>query len=214
MKSLTVIIATILVMKIIGMTQALEVPLTKKEFLAQFNSSDFVYDLRGAINTGKGPSGTKKVLTRANMQALTGEGLSMGLLTLEPCGINLPHHHLRSSEMIYVIEGSFLRSGLTEENGGRTFVHDIKAGEVTFYPQGLVHYQQNLGCDTVTFLAAFSHDDPGFFDESLRLFTLPDEALASTFDRSEAFVKNLGKDLPIGIARGRNECLNRCIVKF
>lgn len=109
MKSFFILISTI-----IGMTHALEVPLTKKEFLAQFNSSDFVYDLKNARNSGKGPSGTKKVLTRFNMQALTDEGLSMALLTLEPCGINLPHHYLRASEMIYVIEGSLLRSGLLE----------------------------------------------------------------------------------------------------
>lgn len=210
MKSLIITVATIMI--VIGVTHALEVPLTKKEFLAQFNSSDFVYDLKGARNTGKGPSGTKKAVTRAQMQSLTGEGLSMALLTLEPCGINLPHHHLRASEMIYVIEGSILRSGLAEENGGRTLVHDIEAGEVTFYPQGLVHYQQNLGCDTVTFLAAFSHDDPGFFDESLRLFTFPNEALASTFDMPEAFVKDLGKDLPVGIAKGREKCLTRCTI--
>ena len=97
-----------------------------------------------------------------------------------------------------------------EENGGRSLVSDVSAGQVVFYPQGLVHYQQNLGCETAVLLTTFSSDDPGFVEESVRLGELPLEALASTFNRSESFVGLLVQDLPEGIASGRASCLDKC----
>ena len=204
MQSCVLFIATL------QLSQSLALTPTSQQFLSQFNSSDFVYDLRGAKNTGKGLSGTKRFVTRRDMPALTGEGLAMGLVTIEPCGINLPNHHPRGSELFYVVEGSFLRSGLLEENGGRSLVSDVSAGQVVFYPQGLVHYQQNLGCETAVLLTTFSSDDPGFVEESVRLGELPVEALASTFNRSESFIGLLVQDLPEGIASGRASCLDKC----
>ena len=76
-----------------------------------------------------------------------------------------------------MLEGD-LRVGFTEENGGiRAIINDISQGDVTFFPQGLVHYQQNLGCSPATFVAALSSEDPGVSYITTNLFNLPIEAI-------------------------------------
>lgn len=83
----------------------------------------------------------------------------------------------RLLQMAYVIKGS-LRSAFIEENGGDgAIVNDLSEGDVTFYPQGLMHYQQNLECEPATFVAAFSSEDPGSVTITTRFFELPTEAI-------------------------------------
>lgn len=80
-------------------------------------------------------------------------------------------------QMLYVIEGH-LRSGFVEENGGEgAVITDVQQGDVVFYPQALVHYQQNLGCEPASFLAAFDDEDPGTVTISTNFFELPGEAI-------------------------------------
>ena len=83
----------------------------------------------------------------------------------------------RATEIIFVTKGKNLRTAFVEENGGRTVVNDINYGQITFFPEGLIHYQQNLGCEPVEFLSALNSEDPGVITISTRTFTLPSEAL-------------------------------------
>ena len=112
-----------------------QVPLRRLDFRQQFNATDFEYDLKNSVNTAKGPSGSIRIATVKQMPSLSGEGLSLGLLSIDPCGINLPHHHPRATEMIYIIKGKNLRSGLIEENSGRTMINDIREGQVSIHFQ-------------------------------------------------------------------------------
>ena len=80
-------------------------------------------------------------------------------------------------QMLYVIEGH-MRSAFVEENGGEgAVVNDLYQGDVMFFPQGLIHYQQNLGCEPATFLAALNNEDPGAVTITTRFFELPSEAI-------------------------------------
>ena len=80
-------------------------------------------------------------------------------------------------QMLYVIEGN-MRSAFVEENGGEgAVVNDLYQGDVMFFPQGLIHYQQNLGCEPATFLAALNNEDPGAVTITTRFFELPTEAI-------------------------------------
>ena len=79
--------------------------------------------------------------------------------------------------MSYVIEGH-VRVAFVEENGGEgAVVNDLYQGDVSFFPQGLIHYQQNLGCEPATLLAALSNEDPGVVTITTRFFELPTEAI-------------------------------------
>lgn len=80
--------------------------------------------------------------------------------------------------MLYMVEGVDLRVGFVEENGGDgTVVNDMSTGDLSFVPQGLVHYQQNLGCEPATILMSLNSDDPGEVVLSSVLFALPTELL-------------------------------------
>ena len=80
--------------------------------------------------------------------------------------------------MLYTIKANQLRVAFVEENGGEgAVVNDLYQGDVAFFPQGLIHYQQNLGCKPVTFLAALNSEDPGVVTITTRFFELPSEAI-------------------------------------
>jgi len=191
---------------------------TRQEFRNQFEAEDFVFDLKGQqVEPGEGGS-VQPVEVNA-MPTLYGEGMAMTLFTIEPCGINLPHVHPRATEMIYVLSGAggtttnqvkSLQTAFLEENGGRTIVNLVGEGEVTFFPEGLIHYQQNLGCEPVQFLSALNNEDPGVVTITTRLFTLPDEALASSFGIELPEVQLLREGLPSNPADGIAECMARC----
>ena len=81
-------------------------------------------------------------------------------------------------QMLYTIEGNQLRVAFVEENGGEgAVVNDLSQGDVAFFPQGLIHYQQNLDCEPATFLAALNSEDPGVVTITTRFFELPSEAI-------------------------------------
>ncbi|CAM9966236.1 unnamed protein product, partial [Choristocarpus tenellus] len=99
-------------------------------------------------------------------------------LNIPVCGINTPHVHPRATKLLFVVEGNDLRVAFVEENGGNgAVVNDLNYGEVTFFPQGLIHYQQNLGCEPLRLIAALSSEDPGVVTVTTRFFELPEEAL-------------------------------------
>lgn len=109
---------------------------------SKIEPQDFVYNLADAKPTSSGAGGVGRLMTVDTFPPLAGEGVSIAVFDIEPCGINLPHVHPRASEIFYVLKGTF-EAGLAEENGGRTIINMIKPGEATFFPQGLLHYQVN-----------------------------------------------------------------------
>ena len=113
--------------------------------------------------------------------------------------------------MTYLIEGNNLQVGFVEENGGRVILNVLKQGQVSFFPQGLIHFEQNLSCDPVKYISALNHEDPGVVAMASRTFGLPDFALASTFNRTEAEIQLIRVGLPAGPARGYGDCVTRCL---
>jgi len=103
---------------------------SRLKFRQRFQKEDFKFDL-ARITPVIGPGGNAKVVNIDSFPALLGEGLSFALVNLEPCTVNLPHIHPRASELIYLINGNFLRTGFVEENGGRTIINDISTGQVS-----------------------------------------------------------------------------------
>jgi len=190
--------------------------LTAVQKRAQIAPSEFVYNLAGSpADTGNG-GGKLQRASVAQFPALAGQGIAFSLLSLEPCGVNLPHLHPRATELLYVISATKLRCSLVEENmpGGvpsRDVQNDLQTGQVTFFPQGLIHTQQNLGCDVATLIAAFNSEDPGVNTVSLRLFDFTDdELLATALNITISAVQTLRRGLPPSIAKGRAECLQMC----
>eukprot|EP00921_Rhytidocystis_pertsovi_P001920 GHVQ01003257.1.p1 GENE.GHVQ01003257.1~~GHVQ01003257.1.p1 ORF type:complete len:277 (+),score=31.97 GHVQ01003257.1:976-1806(+) len=187
-------------------------PVTAVEQRDQFLPEEFVFDLFGRAPASNGYGGTIRPVFVGDLPSLKGQGVSYVLIRLEPCGINLPHVHPRATEIIAVIEGEgYQVMGFAEENGGgEAVINTLHKGEVTFFPQGLIHYQQNLGCKEAVYIASLNSEDPGVITAATQLFTLPNEALQATFATDEYEVKKLRGRLPAGPAEGREACLKKC----
>lgn len=111
---------------------------SKQKIRSQYQNIDFVFDLAKSEPTAKGLAGTGQAVNVDQLPSLSGEGVSLVLFNIDPCGINLPHIHPRATELFYVVAGRF-KTTFVEENTGRTIVNVLTPGQATFFPQGLIH---------------------------------------------------------------------------
>ncbi|CAN0396764.1 unnamed protein product, partial [Laminaria digitata] len=183
-------------------------------FRQQFDSEDFVFDLQGADPEVEGEAGTVKVANLGSVPALSGEGVSYALVEIEPCGLNLPHHHPRAAEFGEIVKSESsksVRHAFIEENTGRLITNDIGQGQVALVPGGLVHVVQNMGCESATFLAAFSSSDPGVLTTTTQgIAMLPEGTTQAKLAVDSDDANELIAGLPSGVVEGEKECLKRC----
>eukprot|EP00904_Undaria_pinnatifida_P006379 jgi/Undpi1/2871/HiC_scaffold_14.g06248.m1 len=186
-------------------------PVTAQQQITMFNPEDFVFSLGGPEPSELVDNFQLRGVNLNQLPALEEQGISMALVNLGPCAINLPHVHPRATEMLYTIEGNQLRVAFVEENGGEgAVVNDLVAGDVAFFPQGLIHYQQNLDCYPATFLAALNSEDPGVVTITTNFFQLPSEAIQASLNFDDPTLKNLIASLPEAPALAQRGCLKRC----
>eukprot|EP00903_Cladosiphon_okamuranus_P019871 g18264.t1 len=183
---------------------------TAQQQITLFNPEDFTFSLGGPEPDAPVNGFQFRAVNVNQLPALEGQGISMALVNLDACTINLPHLHPRATEMLYVIGGE-LRTAFVEENGGEgAVVNDLYQGDVMFFPQGLIHYQQNLGCEPATFLAALNNEDPGAVTITTRFFELPSEAIQASLNFDDPDLAALLKALPEAPAAARRQCLKAC----
>ena len=175
-----------------------------------FNNKDFVFDLASSVPVSETAAVTIRRLEVAQLPALAGQGLSSALFRIEACGIILPHVHPRATEIVFVISGQNLRVAFTEENGGRVIVNDISEGMAAFFPQGLIHYQQNLSCKPIHLISSLNHEDPGILTITTQFFRLPEEAIEGSLGEGSDVVQQLIDGLPAAPGQGRKNCLIEC----
>jgi oxalate decarboxylase/phosphoglucose isomerase-like protein (cupin superfamily) len=75
--------------------------------------------------------------------------------------MNTPHLHPRATEFLYLVDRGEMQVGFIEENGARFVTNTLTQGQGTIFPQGAIHFQVNLGCEPITFVAALNNEDPG-----------------------------------------------------
>eukprot|EP00121_Abeoforma_whisleri_P003214 Awhi_evm2s2884 len=77
----------------------------------------------------------------------------------------------------------------------------------------LLHYQQNMGCDTVAFVSKLNSADPGVQTATSNFFRLPIEQVAGSLDVSVERAEELRDGLPLNIVRAnkdQGQCLKQC----
>lgn len=186
--------------------------LTAQSKRSRFTASDFVFDLFKSTPNAVGEGGTGRRVNVQDLPVLDGLGVSSVIFHQLPCSINLPHVHPRGTELFHVLEGEFL-TGFLEENTGRYIETNLTVGQVTVFPQGLIHFEQNLGCKNATFLSAFSSEDPGVLTITTRLFNINQQALTSSFNQNDKKINSIRSDLVENPAMGLGECLRRCNIR-
>ena len=71
-----------------------------------FNPEDFAFSLGGPEPDGAVEGFQLRAVNLNQLPALEGQGISMALVNLDACAINLPHIHPRATEVINGVAGS------------------------------------------------------------------------------------------------------------
>ncbi|XP_031127751.1 germin-like protein 12-1 [Ipomoea triloba] len=91
--------------------------------------------------------------------------ISLARIDFEPYGLNPPHTHPRATEVLTVLEGTlyvgFVLSNPAPGMKNKLFTKVLKEGDVFVFPQGLIHFQFNIGHSKAIAFAGLSSQNPG-----------------------------------------------------
>uniref|UniRef100_A0ACD6A8R5 Uncharacterized protein n=1 Tax=Avena sativa TaxID=4498 RepID=A0ACD6A8R5_AVESA len=139
--------------------------------------------LAGNITNKQGSAVTP--VNVAQIGGLNTLGISLVRIDYAPSGLNPPHTHPRSTEILTVIEGSLLVGFVTSNPENKHFSKVLGKGDVFVFPKGLVHYQFNIGTTDVVAIAALSSQNPGVITIANAVFgstpSIPDGILTKAF---------------------------------
>ncbi|TVU05625.1 hypothetical protein EJB05_48794, partial [Eragrostis curvula] len=100
---------------------------------------------------------------------LNGLGLGATRVDIHPGGMVPLHTHPAGSELLFVMEGA-VSAGFVSGATNKVYVKTVSKGELFVFPQGLVHFQYNLGNATATAIAVYSSHNPGLQAVDFALF--------------------------------------------
>lgn len=125
-------------------------------------ANDFYYsglDIAGNTSTA---FGSRVTSVRVNqIPGLNTFGISIARIDFAAWGVNPPHTHPRAAEILTVLEGSLQVGFVTSNPDNRLITKILQAGDVFVFPEGLVHFQYNVGYTTAVAFSAFSSQNPG-----------------------------------------------------
>ena len=121
--------------------QALELAPTAVDRINMLTKDDFIYDFLAPPpnTTTTGAGGHTVKADRKSFPALIGNGVSMTLGFIGPCGFNTPHTHPRGTEINVIVEGTLETEFLTENGANVIGPNTLKKYQMTVFPQGATH---------------------------------------------------------------------------
>ncbi|KAL1191024.1 putative germin-like protein subfamily 1 member 9 [Cardamine amara subsp. amara] len=96
-----------------------------------------------------------------NLPGLNTLGISLVRIDYGVNGQNPPHTHPRATEILYVAEGTLLVGFVTSNLDNRLFTKTLNVGDVFVFPEGLIHFQVNVGKYPAVAFAALSSQNAG-----------------------------------------------------
>jgi oxalate decarboxylase len=141
--------------------------------------SQFKFDLAACPPQVVAKGGTIQEANQSTFPSLSGNGLAIYLLTLQPGAVRIPHWHPDASELDYVLSGK-ARIGLGFPDG-EWERFDLDAGQIAVLPQGWFHYIENIGDDVLRMLVIFNNSNPNDLGISEGFQAIPKEVLGLTF---------------------------------
>ncbi|KAK3201336.1 hypothetical protein GRF29_185g664707 [Pseudopithomyces chartarum] len=186
-------------------------------------------------NTVTPPTGGSIVLsTITNFPALGSTGLGAAVGFVNPCGLNTPHWHPRSNEILTVVQGTLVGALILENDSGfgnvvggappiigalpqiNTTLTNYTA---MLFPKGLIHWQFNPECEPAVFVAGFDSPDPGRAEAARGFFSAkPDEVIQASTGYSDfltpAQIKALRPTLTSSFTSIVESCAKKCGIPF
>jgi len=181
---------------------------------------DLKFDFNPAANPGvtPGAGGQVDLAQRANFPILSTLGISAATIFFQPCGLNTPHIHPRATEFFTLTTPSQkgMLTGFVMENAQNTeFNTTLSQFQGTVFPQGSIHWQQNLDCTPAVGVAGLNSEDPGASSIAQNFLkqvnpAIVDAALGFPAQIDANNFAQFKSQIPAPLANGIQECLLRC----
>ncbi|XP_071719639.1 putative germin-like protein 2-1 [Rutidosis leptorrhynchoides] len=137
----------------------------------QVKAEDFLFrGLNRMGNTSNAVGSNVTAVTVTQLSGLNTLGISMARIDFAPWGINPPHTHPRATEILTVIEGSLQVGFVTSNPENRLITTVLQKGDVFVFPEGLIHFQKNVGNGYALAIAGLSSQNPGVITIANALF--------------------------------------------
>jgi len=144
-------------------------------------------------------------VSAANLPGLNTLGISIARLDFAPYGLIAPHTHPRASEVFTVLEGTIYVGFLTSNlpNGGnKLFSKVLYKGDVFVFPQGLIHFQLNVGQAPAVAISGLSSQNPGVITVANAVFgsqpPISVDVLSKAFQLDAHVIKYLQSRFAVG----------------
>jgi hypothetical protein len=192
----------------------------KEQINAGALSLTFDHNPQANPSVTPGEGGQVDLANQANFPPLVDLGISNAVIFFQPCGLNTPHIHPRASEYFTLATNTKMSTGFVLENGlSDEFTANLTIWQGTVFPQGSLHWQQNESCEPAVGTAALSDSDPGASSmaQTFLRFTNPDIVEAALGLPNEITADNFAQfqnAIPASLAKGVEECFNRCNIKY
>ncbi|KAK1607587.1 hypothetical protein QYE76_031260 [Lolium multiflorum] len=159
---------------------------------ALVGAGDFYYNgLAVAGNTTNVFKATVTPASVAQFPGVNGLGISAARVDIAVGGIVPPHTHPAATELIFVTQGTIVAAFISS-NSNTVYTKTLYKGDIMVFPQGLLHYQYNIGTSPAVLLVAFSGPNPGLQIIALALFAnnLPSDVLQKLTYLNDTQIKN------------------------
>ncbi|KAF9620403.1 hypothetical protein IFM89_011776 [Coptis chinensis] len=149
-------------------------------------ANDFFFS--GLRKPGNTSNQLGSMVTPANVDQIPGLntlGISLVRIDYAPYGLNPPHTHPRATEALVVLEGTLSVGFVTSNPDNRLFTKVLYQGDVFVFPEGLIHFQFNIGKTKAVAFAGLSSQNPGVIPIAKSVFgsnpPISDDVLAKAF---------------------------------
>lgn len=126
-------------------------------------ADDFYFSgLDKARTTESSPVGSNVTTVNVNqIPGLNTLGISLVRIDYGINGQNPPHTHPRATEILLVQEGTLFVGFFSSFPENRLFNKTLNKGDVFVFPEGLIHFQVNIGKQPAVAFASLSSQNPG-----------------------------------------------------
>ncbi|KAK1292228.1 Germin-like protein 9-3 [Acorus calamus] len=159
---------------------------------ANVTGAFFTYTgMRTLINADPPKTFTVLKATMDQFPALNGQSVSYAVLLFPSGGVNPPHTHPRSAELLFLVEGS-LEVGFVDTTN-KLYTQTLIPGDMFVFPKGLVHYQYCISNDSAIVVSAFGSASAGTVSVPTSVFTsgVDDDILAKSFKTDVATIQKI-----------------------
>lgn len=135
------------------------------------------------------PGGTLHRVTKRKFPVLN--KLAIQALHLKKGAVREPHSHPNAEQLDYCVSGH-ARVGIVGPEGQRQLL-DLRAGDISFVPQGHIHWIENVGDEELHFLVVLSDEEPQTIELSETLAGTPGTTLENALGLPREIVDQLPK---------------------